>query len=94
MQTVAVTDNTLTAGLKHKPWRYTLHSFLQPPSSWQPGRRRVYTDLSTGWENRSSNTGKSTRCFSLPKGPPALGPTQPPTEWILEFFPEEKAAGE
>jgi len=94
VQTLSVTDDTLPAGLKHKPWRYTLRSFLQPPSSWEPGRRSVYTDSSTGWENRSSNTGGSTRCFSLPKGPPVVGPTQPPTEWIPEFFPEEKAAGE
>ena len=93
VQTLSVTDDSLP-GLKHKPWRYTLHSFLQSPSSWEPGRRSVYTDYSTRWQNRSSNTGRSTRCFCLPKGSPAAGPTQPPTEWIPEFFPNEKAAGE
>jgi hypothetical protein len=47
--------------------------------------------LATGWTVRGSNPGGGDNVYNLPR--PALGPTQPPIQWIPSLFPRVKQPG-
>jgi hypothetical protein len=51
---------------------------------------RVVQSLATGWTIRGSNPGWARDFPHLPN--PALGPTQPPVQWVLFFFPGVKSS--
>ena len=55
---------------------------------WEPGLCGQYSDYLTGWAIRGSNLGRVKRYFFLfsKMSRSALGPAQPPIQWVIVFF--------
>jgi hypothetical protein len=51
-----------------------------------PGKRSQYTDQSTGWTIRDSNSSMGKRSYHLKMSRPTRWPTQPPIQWVPGSF--------